>query len=188
MVTLLLPLKATQSCLKYPKHEKWYTVYLAKIIKTQIQVSRKKKFLFSLLTNIAIPEIMSGNSNNNSNNEQHYPYDQYHNYYYQQYYANAPPQPQIPQGDPSAALSTMVYQLQQQTQQRQAMGALAAASISSVLGNNKQQPPVEYYADYYAVNDQRSVINYDDLSLPNNTLATEVKAEAADKPEISPKK
>lgn len=131
---------------------------------------------------------MSGNNNNNSSNEQHYSYEQYQNYYYQQYYANAPPQPQVPQGDPSAALSSMVYQLQQQTHQRQAMGALAAASISSVLGSHRQQSPVAYHADYYAGSDQRSIINYDDLSQTSNqNTATEAKADAII-PEISPKK
>lgn len=116
---------------------------------------------------------------NNNNNTPQYPYDPY---YYPQYYTNYPQQQQqqqqqqhhVPQGDPSAALSTMVYQLQQQTQQRQAMGALAAASISSVLGNSRQQeqyPPVEYYADYYAVHDQRSMINYNDITQAGATAA-----------------
>ncbi|CAO3629723.1 unnamed protein product [Mucor fragilis] len=104
---------------------------------------------------------------NNNHNTPQYPYNPY---YYPQYYTNYPQQqqqPHVPQGDPSAALSSMMYQLQQQTQQRQAMGALAAASISNTLGNNRQQnhyPPVEYYADYYAVHDQRSMINYNDIT------------------------
>ncbi|KAI8889322.1 hypothetical protein K501DRAFT_329381 [Backusella circina FSU 941] len=70
--------------------------------------------------------------------------------YYQQwgYYYNTT-QP-IPQGDPSNALSSMVYQLQQQTQQRQALGALAAASVTSALGNNTE----------------RNIISYNDISTP----------------------
>ncbi|KAK4516747.1 uncharacterized protein ATC70_011725 [Mucor velutinosus] len=110
--------------------------------------------------------------NNNHNNPPQYPYNPY---YYPQYYTNYPQQQHVPQGDPSAALPSMMYQLQQQTQQRQAMGALAAASISNTLGSNRQQeqyPPVEYYADYYAVNDQRSMINYNDITHPNATAAT----------------
>ncbi|KAF1797519.1 hypothetical protein FB192DRAFT_1400265 [Mucor lusitanicus] len=110
--------------------------------------------------------------NNNHNNPPQYPYNPY---YYPQYYTNYPQQQQhVPQGDPSAALSSMMYQLQQQTQQRQAMGALAAASISNTLGNNRQQeqyPPVEYYADYYAVHDQRSMISYNDITHANATAA-----------------
>jgi hypothetical protein len=132
---------------------------------------------------------MEGNNHNDPNNpnnnpNQQYPYNQYPNYYYQQYY-NVP-QPQIPQGDPSAALSSMVYQLQQQTQQRQALGAMAAASISSVLGNREQ--PTDYYGDYYAGQNQRSVINYDDLSQAGNnttkvTTQEAVKKEEAENPD-----
>lgn len=111
---------------------------------------------------------MEGNNNNNQGNNynqggnynQQYFYDQYNAYYYAQSYGM--PMPQVPQGDPSAALSSMVYQLQQQTQQRQAVGAMAAASVSSALGNRNQA--VDYYADYYNTQNQRSVINYDDLS------------------------
>jgi hypothetical protein len=82
---------------------------------------------------------MNPNSNNYTAEQQYY---QQYGYYY-----NA--QQPIPQGDPSNALSSMVYQLQQQTQQRQALGALAAASVSSALGNT---------------NTERSMINYNDLS------------------------
>lgn len=112
---------------------------------------------------------MEGNNNNSSqgnnysqggNYNQQYFYDQYNTYYYAQGYSM--PLPQVPRGDPSAALSSMVYQLQQQTQQRQAMGAMAAASASSALGNRNQ--PADYYVDYYNTQNQRSVINYDDLS------------------------
>lgn len=112
---------------------------------------------------------MEGNHNNSSqgnnynqggNYNQQYLYDQYNAYYYSQGYGM--PLPQVPQGDPSAAVSSMVYQLQQQTQQRQAMGAMAAASVSSALGNRNQS--ADYYADYYNTQNQRSVINYDDLS------------------------
>ncbi|KAL9558839.1 hypothetical protein MBANPS3_000701 [Mucor bainieri] len=117
--------------------------------------------------------------NNNHNNPPQYPYNPY---YYPQYYTNYPQQQQhVPQGDPSAALSSMMYQLQQQTQQRQAVGALAAASISNTLGNNRQQeqyPPVEYYADYYAVHDQRSMISYNDITHTNATAATAAAAAA----------
>lgn len=105
----------------------------------------------------------NGNSQNDDNYNMQYTYENYPDYYYPQYYPA--PQPQIPQGDPSAALSSMVYQLQQQTQQRQALGAMAAASISSVLGSRQQ--PADYHANYYGVQDQRSIINYDDLSLGN---------------------
>ena len=67
---------------------------------------------------------MEGNHNNSSqgnnynqggNYNQQYLYDQYNAYYYSQGYGM--PLPPVPQGDPSAALSSMVYQLQQQTQQ-----------------------------------------------------------------------
>ncbi|KAG1065639.1 hypothetical protein G6F42_026793 [Rhizopus arrhizus] len=66
----------------------------------------------------------------------------------------------------------MMYQLQQQTQQRQAMGALAAASVSNALGNTRHHPSVEYYADYYAVQDQRSMINYNDITHANAAATT----------------
>ncbi|KAL9554196.1 hypothetical protein PS6_003557 [Mucor atramentarius] len=113
---------------------------------------------------------------NNDNNTPQYPYNPY---YYPQYYTSYPQQQQhVPQGDPSAALSSMMYQLQQQTQQRQAMGALAAASVSNALGNNRHHPSVEYYADYYAVQDQRSMINYNDITHAN-AAATTAAATAA---------
>ena len=107
-----------------------------------------------------------GNQNNhNQNNMYNYPYayDQYGYYYPQNYNTSAP----VPQGDPSAALSSMVYQLQHQTHQRQALGAMAAASITSTLGQRSQN--ADYYTDYYP-QDQRSVINYKDLS--QQTTAT----------------
>ncbi|KAI9254687.1 hypothetical protein EDC94DRAFT_618124 [Helicostylum pulchrum] len=64
----------------------------------------------------------------------------------------------------------MVYQLQQHTQQRQALGAMAAASISSALGS--RPPPTDYYAQYYGTPEQRSVIQYDDLSMGPPPAAT----------------
>lgn len=117
---------------------------------------------------------MEGNNkgNDTGQNNGNYTYENYPEYYYPQYYIA--PQPQIPQGDPSAALSSMVYQLQQQTQQRQALGAMAAASISSVLGGKQQ--PVDYHASYYGeALDQRSVINYDDLPLGSATAKETLK-------------
>lgn len=133
----------------------------------------------------------NSSGNNNNGYDQQYSYDQYSQYYYQQYY-NVP-QPHVPQGDPSAALSSMVYQLQQQTHQRQAMGAMAAASVSSVLGNRQQ--PTDYYSDYYGDQIRRSVINYDDLSqqAANGTTNTTTKKQSvtveAEKPDDpSPKK
>lgn len=113
---------------------------------------------------------MEGNNQNNNNDQNNgsFTYGNYSDYYYSQYYST--PQPPIPQGDPSNALTSMVYQLQQQSQQRQALGAMAAASISSVLGGRQQQ--VDYNASYYGANqDQRSVINYDDLSLAGTSAS-----------------
>lgn len=52
------------------------------------------------------------------------------------------------------------------------MGALAAASVSNALGNNRHHPSVEYYADYYAVQDQRSMINYNDITHANAAATT----------------
>ncbi|CEP13946.1 hypothetical protein [Parasitella parasitica] len=130
--------------------------------------------------------------NGNDNNAPQYPYSPY---YYPQCYPNHPQQQQqhhVPQGDPSAALSSMVYQLQQQTQQRQAMGALAAASISSVLGSNRHQGPhssVEYYSDYFAVNDQRPMINYNDISQTNacSLVSGNAASSVTNEPDPSPK-
>lgn len=122
------------------------------------------------------------NQSNDSYNQQA-PYDPYAYPYYQgtEYYY--PPAPPIPQGDPSSALSSMVYQLQQHTQQRQALGAMAAASISSALGS--RPPPADYYAQYYGTPEQRSVIQYDDLSMgppaANNVAVS--KPEAQQQPE-----
>ncbi|KAI7890096.1 uncharacterized protein EV154DRAFT_512453 [Mucor mucedo] len=115
---------------------------------------------------------MDGNSQNNDNGQNigGFAYGNYPEYYYPQYYSSS--QPQIPQGDPSNALTSMVYQLQQQSQQRQAIGAMAAASISSVIGGRQQQ--VDYNASYYSgTQDQRSVINYDDLSLTNASASAQ---------------
>ncbi|KAI8138169.1 nuclear fragile X mental retardation-interacting protein 1-domain-containing protein [Fennellomyces sp. T-0311] len=56
---------------------------------------------------------------------------------------------------------SIVHHLQSQTQQRQNLGALAAASISSVLRPPQATAPYDQtYADYT----QRSVVAYDDLS------------------------
>lgn len=47
-----------------------------------------------------------------------------------------------------------LYHLQQQTQQRQALGALAAASLSSILNPSAQS----------IVNQNRTLVPYDDLA------------------------
>ncbi|KAI8083511.1 hypothetical protein BDF21DRAFT_416092 [Thamnidium elegans] len=78
----------------------------------------------------------------------------------------------------------MMYQLQQHTQQRQALGAMAAASISSALGT--RPPPTDYYAQYYGTPEQRSVIQYDDLSMDSPGTANNVavnKTEEQQQPE-----
>ncbi|KAI9487653.1 MAG: hypothetical protein EXX96DRAFT_554115 [Benjaminiella poitrasii] len=151
-----------------------------------------------------------GNNNINPNQPQ-YPYEQYPAQYYSQYYAQTP-QMQIPQGDPSAALSTMMYQYQQQYQQQQQQFQQhyqqppqqqqpytqqlyqqqpqqpyyhqpqyqptyqqqqpyqqPIATTNSTY-NQQQQPALNpstsgYYPNYQMAYSQRSVVNYDDLTL-----------------------
>ncbi|KAI8984525.1 hypothetical protein BDF20DRAFT_860386 [Mycotypha africana] len=127
-----------------------------------------------------------------NHNRQSYPYQQYQQYY-QQYYYNVNAPPQVPQGDPSAALTSVMFQYQQPSlplspsQQQQLPQQLNyhygqppptyPYSNSHLNGTHNnymqfQQPSNQYYADYYALPDQRSIVKYDDLSQPitdNNT-------------------
>lgn len=96
----------------------------------------------------------NGSNANYNNGYPAYPYgqQQYPDYYYQQqqYYAQYPPQPQqhIPQGDPSAALSTISYQYQQQ-----------------YYNSDPYAYPASYYSNYYTnTPNQRSMLHYGDLS------------------------
>ncbi|KAI8354002.1 hypothetical protein BD560DRAFT_426935 [Blakeslea trispora] len=98
------------------------------------------------------------NNNNDNHNYHAYPYGQYQPYYYQSYYPNPGAPQHVPQGDPSAALSSMMYQIQN-SQQPQTSAYTPYYPYPSQQDNS-------YYANYYMPNNdqQRSMLNYDDLA------------------------
>lgn len=69
----------------------------------------------------------------------------------------------IQSNQPNTQASNNFYHLEQQTQQRQALGAMAAASLSSILNPSAHS----------TINQNRTIVPYDDLTQTNTENSTE---------------